>query len=79
VFLVDTDVISEARKGEKGNVGVREFLSNARRNNLALFLSAIAIGELRQGVENIRHPRSGEYCGPLIPRTHSTSRSQLQH
>jgi toxin FitB len=55
VFLVDTDVISEARKGEKGNTGVREFFSNASRSNFALFLSAITIGELRQGVENIRH------------------------
>jgi predicted nucleic acid-binding protein len=55
VFLVDTDVISEARKGDKGNAGVREFFSNARRSNFALFLSAITIGELRQGVENIRH------------------------
>ncbi len=55
MFLVDTDVISEARKGDKGNAGVREFFSNASRNNIALFLSAITIGELRQGVENIRH------------------------
>lgn len=55
MFLVDTDVISEARKGDKGNAGVCEFFSNARRNNFALFLSAITIAELRQGVENIRH------------------------
>jgi len=55
VFLVDTDVISEARKGDKANAGVREFFGNASRNNIALFLSAITIGELRQGVENIRH------------------------
>jgi predicted nucleic acid-binding protein len=55
VFLVATDVISEARKSDKGNAGVREFFRNASRNNLALFLSAITIGELRQGVENIRY------------------------
>ncbi|MEJ0009033.1 MAG: type II toxin-antitoxin system VapC family toxin [Steroidobacteraceae bacterium] len=55
MFLVDTDVISEARKGDKGNAGVREFFRNASQNNIALFLSAITIGELRQGVENIRH------------------------
>jgi predicted nucleic acid-binding protein len=55
VFLVDTDVISEARKGDKGNAGVREFFRNASQNNIALFLSAITIGEIRQGVENIRH------------------------
>lgn len=55
MFLVDTDVISDARKGDKGNAGVREFFGNASRNNIALFLSAITIGDLRQGVENIRH------------------------
>ncbi len=55
MYLVDTDVISEARKGDKGNPGVREFFDNASRNNIALFLSVITIGELRQGVESIRH------------------------
>lgn len=55
VYLVDTDVISEARKGANGNVGVREFFDNASQNNAALFLSAITIGELRHGVEKIRH------------------------
>jgi predicted nucleic acid-binding protein len=55
VFLVDTDVISEARKGDKANAGVREFFKNASRNGIALYLSAITIGELRQGVEMIRH------------------------
>ena len=55
MYLVDTDVISEARKGANGNVGVREFFDNASQNNVALFLSAITIGELRQGVEKIRH------------------------
>lgn len=55
MFLVDTDVISEARKGENANAGVREFFDKASRNNTALFLSAITIGELRQGVEGIRY------------------------
>lgn len=48
-------MISEARKRDKANVGVREFFGNASRNDIALFLSVITIGELRQGVENIRH------------------------
>jgi predicted nucleic acid-binding protein len=54
MFLVDSVVISEARRGDKGNAGVREFFRNASRNNSALFLSVITIGELRQGVESIR-------------------------
>jgi toxin FitB len=55
VYLVDTDVISEARKGDKANAGVRAFFKDAARDNTALYLSAITIGELRQGVEKIRH------------------------
>jgi toxin FitB len=55
VYLVNTDVINEARKGDKANAGVRGFFVDARGSNIALFLSAITIGELRQGVELIRH------------------------
>ncbi len=55
MYLVDTDVISEARKGDQANAGVRAFFHNAVRDNATLFLSAITIGELRQGVELIRH------------------------
>lgn len=55
MFLVDTDVISEARKGEKANTGVRDFFDKASRHNIALYLSAVTIGEFRQGVETIRH------------------------
>jgi toxin FitB len=55
VYLVDTDVISEARKGEQGNAGVVAFFKEAQRNATALYVSAVTIGELRQGVEKIRH------------------------
>jgi predicted nucleic acid-binding protein len=54
MYLIDTDVISEARKGEKANAGVRAFFRDAARGDAALYLSAITIGELRQGVEAIR-------------------------
>jgi hypothetical protein len=54
VYLVDTDVISEARKGDKANAGVQTFFRTASRDNTPLFLSAITIGELRQGTEIIR-------------------------
>jgi len=55
MYLVDTDVISEARKGDQGNAGVRTFFSRARQEEAELYLSAVTIGELRQGVERIRH------------------------
>jgi toxin FitB len=55
VYLVDTDVISEARKGDQGNAGVRAFFSQAVQDGAELYLSVVTIGELRQGVERIRH------------------------
>jgi predicted nucleic acid-binding protein len=67
VYLIDTDVISEARKGDNANVGVRAFFSRAATENVALFLSAITIGELRQGVESIRH-RGDEVQARLLDR-----------
>lgn len=38
---------------------------NASRNKISLFLSAITIGELRQGVENIRHRSDAAQAGRL--------------
>ena len=55
MYLVDTDVISEARKGTKAHPGVQGFFDQATRNQTPLYLSAVTVGELRQGVESIRH------------------------
>ena len=55
MYLVDTDVISNARKRTRANPGVRRFFRDAATQHIPLFLSAITIGELRQGVEMVRH------------------------
>lgn len=55
MYLIDTDVISEARKGVKANAGVRGFFASAVRESTPLYLSVITLGELRQGVERIRY------------------------
>jgi toxin FitB len=55
MFLIDTNVISEARKGRRADGGVRDFWAAAARDNTPLFLAAVTIGELRRGVELIRH------------------------
>jgi toxin FitB len=60
MYLVDTDVISEIRKGEKANSGVRAFFESASRDGVDLHLLVVSIGELRQGVERIRHRGDGE-------------------
>ena len=55
MYLVDTDVISNARKQGRANPGVRRFFRDAAAHGMPLFLSAVTIGELRQGVETVRH------------------------
>lgn len=55
MYLIDTDVISEFRKAEKANVGVQAFFDKAERDETAVYLSVITIGELRKGVDALRH------------------------
>jgi predicted nucleic acid-binding protein len=55
MFLVDTNVISEARKGQRADPGVAAFWAEAARNDTAIFLASVTIGELRRGVELIRY------------------------
>jgi predicted nucleic acid-binding protein len=51
-FLLDTNVISELRKRERCNAGVRRWFSEVAAEEL--FLSVLVVGELRGGVERIR-------------------------
>ena len=53
--LVDTDVLSEVRRGARANPGVRRFFEQAAQTGRSLYVSAVTIGELRRGVEVIRH------------------------
>jgi len=55
VFLIDTDVISELRKKDKANPGVVAFFDEVASVDAPLFLAAVTMGELRRGVELIRH------------------------
>ena len=54
MYLIDTNVVSEARKGAKANRGVAAFFETVAASGEPVFLSAISIGELRRGVELIR-------------------------
>jgi len=55
VYLIDTNVISEARKGAKANQGVVEFFKQVIAANEPVYLAAVSVGELRRGVDIIRH------------------------
>ncbi len=51
-FLLDTNVISELRKGARANASVRAWFGSVPDDEL--YLSVLVIGELRQGVERLR-------------------------
>jgi predicted nucleic acid-binding protein len=55
MYLIDTNVISEARKKANGNPGVAAFFKHVVASGEPVYLSAISVGELRRGVELIRH------------------------
>jgi len=55
MYLVDTNVISEVRKRSNANKGVRAFFKQAIADRSPMFISVVAVGELRRGVELIRH------------------------
>ncbi|WP_116141801.1 type II toxin-antitoxin system VapC family toxin [Trinickia diaoshuihuensis] len=55
MYLVDTNVISEIRKQGRANPGVLGFFQEAARDDIDLYLSVVTVGELRRGVELIRH------------------------
>lgn len=51
-YLVDTNVISELRKGERADTAVTAWMADV--DDDAVYLSVLVIGEIRQGVERIR-------------------------
>jgi predicted nucleic acid-binding protein len=55
VYLIDTNIISEARKQSRAHPGVIDFFRQATIAGTPLYLSVITVGELRRGVELIRH------------------------
>jgi len=55
MYLIDTNILSEIRKRKKANKGVQKFFETAVKDEEQLYVSVITIGELRRGVELIRH------------------------
>ncbi len=53
MYLIDTNVISEKRKESRANPGVLAFWRRILVNED--FLPAQVVGELRRGVENLKH------------------------
>lgn len=51
-FLLDTNIVSELRRGAAANPRVVEWFDD--RSPGELFLSVVTIGEVRQGIEQLR-------------------------
>ena len=51
-FLIDTNIISEVRKGDRCNPAVASWWASVAENDL--WLSALVLGEIRKGVELAR-------------------------
>jgi hypothetical protein len=69
MYLVDIGVISEARKGDQGNVGVRVFFSRARQEGAELYLrrqrstsSGKESSEFAMGAISLRRRGSSNGC-----------------
>ncbi|HED35923.1 MAG TPA: type II toxin-antitoxin system VapC family toxin [Gammaproteobacteria bacterium] len=55
MYLLDTNVISELRKKKRANPGVARFFQKITEQGSLGYISVITVGELRRGVELIRH------------------------
>lgn len=53
MYLVDTNIISELRKGGRANPGVTAFFATLAEDDI--YLSVQTVGEIRRGLENIRN------------------------
>lgn len=51
-WLIDTNILSELRKGERANSGVRAWFADVEEDEL--FTSVLVLGEIRRGIESIR-------------------------
>lgn len=51
-LLLDTNIVSELRKGARANTHVRAWFDAVDED--ALYLSVLTLGELRRGVERVR-------------------------
>jgi predicted nucleic acid-binding protein len=51
-YLLDSNIVSELRKRERANAGVRGWFAGL--DDTELFLSVLTVGEIRRGIESIQ-------------------------
>lgn len=56
-YLLDTNVISELRKGQRCDASVASWFEGVSSGEV--YLSALTVGEIRKGIENLRRRDEG--------------------
>ncbi len=76
-YLLDTNVISELRKGERADANVRAWFGGLADDEV--YLSALTIGEIRRGVENVRRrdPDSATALDSWLARLAESHRDRI--
>lgn len=76
-YLIDTNVISELRKGDRANAAVRSWFGALADGEI--YLSVLTIGEIRRGIEAIRRrdPAAGIALESWLGRVHEAHGDQV--
>ena len=76
-YLLDTNVISELRKGDRAKPSVASWFAAVADEEI--FLSVLTIGEIRRGVENVRRrdPDSAAVLDSWLARLSEAHRDRI--
>jgi toxin FitB len=76
-YLLDTNVISELRKGDRANPSVASWFAGVADEEI--FLSVLTIGEIRRGVESVRRrdPDSAAALDSWLARLNEIHRNRI--
>jgi toxin FitB len=76
-YLLDTNVISELRRGERADQNVKAWFSELADEEI--FLSVLTMGEVRRGVENVRRrdPKAAAALDSWLARLGEAHRDRI--
>jgi predicted nucleic acid-binding protein len=76
-YLIDTNVISELRKGNRADSGVTSWF--AELDDEEVYLSVLTLGEIRRGIESIRRrdPEGGAALESWLARVSEAHRDRV--
>jgi predicted nucleic acid-binding protein len=76
-YLIDTNVISELRKGERADPGVASWFAELADEEV--YLSVLTLGEIRRGIESIRRrdPEGGAALESWLGRVSEAHRDRV--